>query len=193
MTAALGPYTPGGRYRPDSLNVAVVGEIAANGAPIAVMNDPSPDKGLWMHSRRFGLKQFIPNGFASDWASVPGLAQIRLNPLDRPFTPFGPWVWAAWWHDLLCAVGEDKDFATAIFDEKLREAQQIGVPPHRRWLMVRAVDWFSGGAFRRAADPAEWRKNWRDPKTGDFTEPLHPREAFLKGGALAPQAWAPPV
>ena len=72
---ARDPYTAEGVYSPSPLNVAILYEVAKNGAPYAVMNDP--DGGFWVHSRRRMIRaRQRPSGLRH-WEPFPGPSSCR--------------------------------------------------------------------------------------------------------------------
>lgn len=81
-----------------------------------------------------GLRVCVPDGFVTDFASVPRL----FWPI---FPPSGKWNRAAIIHDYLCDSKTCSRFlADAIFRECMRE---LGVPRWRRVLMYYAVRAYS--------------------------------------------------
>jgi hypothetical protein len=175
MTERPDPYMGAGAYYPDPLPVAVLVRREREGRTLCAVADS-----LRAFSRAKGLIIPIPRGYVTDWASVPSLAQLHIQ-------PFGRHAWAALAHDWLYSVGEPagKALADAIFREKLEEA---GVPALRRVVMGRAVEWFGSGGYARAE--AQWAVSFRDPATGTKIDPPFARESAFSGAPNGPRPWS---
>jgi len=106
-----------------------------------------------------------PRGYETDFASIPGWAQILIN-------PFGDHAEAAVIHDWLYAAGRagGRDQADEIF--RFAMAEQ-GVNPVKRNLMFQAVRLGGEAAYGREA---EWR--FVDPKSfKEIDAPIERSEA----------------
>ena len=176
MAERADPYMGVGLYYPDPLPVAVLVRREREGRTLCATTDS-----LRAFSREQGLMIPIPRGYVTDWASVPSLAQLHIQ-------PFGRHAWAALAHDWLYSVGEPdgRGLADRIFREKLREA---GVSAFRRGVMDRAVVWFGAGGYADAE--RNWRDSFRDPPTGNRTDPPFARESAFRGGENGPRPWSP--
>lgn len=129
-------------------------------------------------SPRTGVVIETPAGYLTDWASVPSIAQLRIQ-------PFGRHAAAALLHDWLYAIGEPgrRAEADALFLERM---EIDGVNPVRRSVMYRAVRLGGGGGYGAAA--RTWPRNFCDPWTGAAVAPPFTRESRF-GWGLAPVAW----
>jgi len=123
--------------------------------------------------------QWIPEGYVTDFGSIPWLARWRINPLDRH-------AWAALKHDWRYAIGEPgkRPFA----DDGFRERLEIdGVFQVRRTAMYRSVQ--IGGAGGYAKAKTWWEtENFADPETGDPVAPPFARELAFDGQPFGLQA-----
>jgi hypothetical protein len=115
-----------------------------------------------------GAQILVPEGFVTDFASIPQAAQLVV-------TPFGRHAKAAVLHDWLYAVGEAgrKWFADQVFDDAMAE---LGVDAVKRRTMYEAVHLFGGGGYDRAA--RDWPISWADWNKGEIVPPPKGREAF---------------
>ena len=100
----------------------------------------------------FGYCVNIPEGFVSDWASIPAWLWWFA-------APFGPHAPAAVVHDFLYSQASSGivDFFTRLnvdrtFDEHLRV---LGVSMFKRYAMFQAVRLFGGKAWRRVQDAGQ--------------------------------------
>ena len=98
-------------------------------------------------SLSIGDMLLIPQGFETDFASVPRFFWRVLPPWDKHLR-------AALLHDFLY---QDGRFSQAVCDEYFNDAMvSLGIAPWKRWLLYRAVKYFGGIAYRkhRARDKA---------------------------------------
>lgn len=168
------PYTAAGDYYPDPLPVAVLVKREREGRTLCVTTEA-----LRVVSKTLRLEIPIPQGYVTDWASIPAVAQIGIQ-------PFGRHAWAALAHDWLYTVGEPNGRARAddLFLEKLEEAE---VPPLRRTVMFRSVRLFGGRGYARAKN--WWKGGFRDPRSGLEIPPPFAREEAFTGRPHGPRPW----
>lgn len=114
-----------------------------------------------------GAEIVVPEGYITDFASIPTLARAV-------FPPFGRHAKAAVLHDWLYLIGEPgrRDFADRVF---LDAAEELGVGYMRRHAMYQAVRLGGGGAY--AKEYKTWSKSFGNWMSGDITSPVLTREA----------------
>jgi len=102
----------------------------------------------------------VPRGYATEYASIPGAAQIIVS-------PFGDHAEAAIIHDWLYAVGENGDEDGRLkADEMFRFAMsEQGVNIVKRNAMFQAVRRGGGGAYGRAE---EFEERFRELESGEY-------------------------
>ncbi len=108
--------------------VAILSNMERQGRTLAVVIQPY----AYAHPvKATDIVVNVPVGFVTDFASIPPLAQILIQ-------PFGRHAPAAVVHDYLYAVGASRarKYADLLFRQAMREA---GVAFVRRWLMYLAV------------------------------------------------------
>lgn len=122
---------------------------------------------------RFGYVE-VPEGYTTDFASIPRLVAWRIRPLDRH-------AWAAVLHDWRYAVGEPgkKHIADQMF---LDQMKADGVNAIRRTVMYEAVHNFGHAGYQKA--PKWWAtENFRDVDTGEPVPPPFSRIDAFDGQA----------
>ena len=88
-----------------------------------------------------GLQVCVPDGFTTDFASVP-------RPFWRWFPPAGPHAKAAVIHDYLYSV--DAECPRFLADAVFRHAMQVsGVPAWKRMIMYYTVRLFGWASYHR--------------------------------------------
>jgi len=112
-----------------------------------------------------GAGILVPEGFVSDFASIPAAARFA-------FLPFGRHAKAAVLHDWLYAVGEPgrRWFADQVFDDAMAELE---VDPGMRRTMYQAVHLFGQPAYASAA--RDWARSWADWRSGELVPLPRPR------------------
>jgi hypothetical protein len=124
---------------------------------------------IYQHAQS-GAEIVTPEGFLTDFASIPQAARFA-------FPPFGRHAKAAVLHDFLYAIGEPhrKAFADRIFLDAMTDLQ---VNPGKRQIMYEAVHLFGHDGY--AAAEADWPHSWGDWRTGEYMPgPLPARESFF--------------
>ena len=118
-----------------------------------------------------GAQVAVPEGYITDFASIPAAARFA-------FPPYGRHAKAAVLHDFLYSVGEDghRAFADVIFRDAMTD---LGVEGARRDIMYQAVHLFGSGGYGRA--DAEWKESWADWREGVRKPAPYAREAFYQG------------
>lgn len=144
-----------GQVRRRLIAVAILAEMEKQGRTLAVVTRPY----AYMHEvYDQQVIVNVPQGFVTDFASIP-------KPLQILIPPFGRHAPAAVLHDYLYAIGQKKarPLADRLFLHAMREA---GVPAFRRSLMYRMVRMFGGGGYGL-------REDWMfvDTENGDPAEP----------------------
>nr|WP_070960936.1 DUF1353 domain-containing protein [Hyphomonas sp. Mor2] len=112
---------------------------------------------------------FVPEGYVTDFASIPGALRVFVS-------PFGRHAKAAVLHDWLYAVGEPKKkrFADILFRRAMKE---LGVPFFSRSFMFLAVRLFGGKAYKSA--DLEWQHSWADWQLGERVDPPGERSEWF--------------
>lgn len=154
------------RARTRLMNVAILADMAKQGRTLAVVTRPY----IYYHEiKGIEISVTVPEGFVTDFASIPGPAQILIQ-------PFGRHAPAAVLHDFLYALGQKKAraYADRLF---LHAMQESGVSFFRRSLMFRMVRLFGGRGYGLEQDWA-----FVETEYGRPAEPPFPRDSIL---------WAP--
>lgn len=154
------------RPRTRLMNVAILADLAKQGRTLAVVTRPY----TYYHDvRGIEISVTVPEGFVTDFASIPGPAQMLIQ-------PFGRHAPAAVLHDFLYALGQRKAraFADRLFLCAMRES---GVSFLRRSLMFRMVRFFGGRGYGLEDDWA-----FVETEYGRPAEPPFPRDSII---------WAP--
>jgi hypothetical protein len=124
-------YVGKGQARGRLIAVAILANMAKGGRTLAVVTRPY----AYVHPI-YGadVKVEVPQGFVTDFASIPAPLQLIVQ-------PFGRHAPAAVLHDYLYAIGQKK--ARALADRLFLNAMKdAGVPAFRRSLMFRMVRLF---------------------------------------------------
>lgn len=118
----------------------------------------------------------VPEGFVTDFASIPKLVRFAIS-------PFGRHSKAATLHDWLYAVGEPgrRKFADKIFRDAMAE---LGVDDLMREIMYRAVRRFGETAYDRAE--TYWKECWGDWQSGELVAPTTRREDWFSARFIRP-------
>jgi hypothetical protein len=137
--------------------VAIMAGVDKNGRTLAVVIRNYAYKTSVKRGRKTleELEVQVPEGFVTDFASVPSAFHFAVQ-------PFGRHAPAAVVHDYLYAIGQPgkRALADRIFLHAMRES---GVPPIRRTLMYWAVRLGGGGGYGLTHD---WK--FADPGTGEW-------------------------
>ena len=112
----------------------------------------------------------VPDGYVTDFASIPALARAV-------FPPFGRHAKAAVLHDWLYLVGEERkrDYADRVFIDAMAE---LGVSWTRRSFMYRSVRMAGETAYGR--EHKGWGSSFGDWKTGERAAHQLPRETYYQ-------------
>lgn len=123
-----------------------------------------------------GAEMSVPEGFITDFASIPAVVRGL-------FPPFGRHAKAAVLHDWLYLVGEtgQRAFADRIFIDAM---QELGVSGFRRKTMHAAVRAGGGGGYRR--EGLGWDKAFGDWRTGERIPAATRREDWYQAGWRKP-------
>lgn len=155
-----------GEARRRLIAVAILADMEKQGRTLAVVTRPY----AYMHEVRGAMVSVeIPQGFVTDFASIPSFFHFIVQ-------PFGRHAPAAVLHDYLYALGQKKArrLADRLFLNAMREA---GVGALRRSLMYRMVRFFGGGGYGLKDD---WK--FVDIETGEDVDPPYAADGF---------GWAP--
>lgn len=154
------------RARTRLMNVGILADMAKRGRTLAVVTRAYT---YYHEVKGIEIVVTVPEGFVTDFASIPGPAQILIQ-------PFGRHAPAAVLHDFLYALGQKKAraYADRLFLHAMRES---GVPFLRRSVMFRMVRFFGGGGYGLADDWA-----FVETEYGGPAEPPFPRDSIV---------WAP--
>ncbi len=146
----------------------------------AILNDPEMERegrttAILVHGFIYthdasGATIVVPEGFITDFASIPKAVRFA-------YPPFGRHAKAAVLHDWLYAVGEPgrKKYADRIFFDAMTELE---VDDAKRDVMFEAVSLFGHKGYANAA--RDWPKSWGDWKDGEYLAlPLYAREDFF--------------
>lgn len=138
-------------------------DLERNGRTTAVLVS-----GFDYEHAQFEERIFVPEGYVTDFASIPGILRGFVS-------PFGRHAKAAVLHDWLYAVGQPKRrrFADILFRKAMKE---LGVPFFSRATMFLAVRLFGGSAYKGA--DLEWQHSWADWQLGVNVEPPSVREEW---------------
>ncbi|MEQ9507050.1 MAG: DUF1353 domain-containing protein [Hyphomonas sp.] len=134
--------------------VAILSDMEKHGRTLAVVTRPY----AYVHPiYGVDVRIEVPLGFVTDFASIPSLLHIFVQ-------PFGRHAPAAVLHDYLYALGQKKarNLADRLFLHAMREA---GVPYWRRSIMYRMVRLFGGGGYGLQTD---WR--FCNPESGEVAD-----------------------
>lgn len=123
------------RKRSYLIAVAIMANMEKQGRTLAVVTRPY----AYEHDVLSDGRIEIPEGFVTDFASIPSAFRFI-------FSPFGRHAPAAVIHDYLYAVGQQKSrkYADFIFKEAMRES---GVSTWRRTVMYLMVRLFGGRGY----------------------------------------------
>lgn len=155
-----------GRSRTRLMNVAILADLQKKGRTLAVVTKPYT---YYHEVKGTEIVVTVPEGFVTDFASIPGPAQALIQ-------PFGRHAPAAVLHDFLYALGQRKAraYADRLFLHAMKES---GVPYWRRSVMYRMVRFFGGGGYSLDEDWA-----FVDVEYGQETTPPYPKDSIV---------WAP--